>query len=126
MTQRVIELALEVACTCARRRALACAILPCPGWRPCTVPADDSFVTPSLPDRYPNRARVMCLLHMMQTKLSLREINRITRDGGNGRNVYHNHCRVTRAKTERGDMLVRHLNDGRWYIVCLTDRLEVL
>lgn len=61
----------------------------------------------------------------MQQKMTVREINRLTRDGGNGRNVYFNNQRVTRAKTERGDMLVRTLHDGRWYIVCPNDSIEV-
>lgn len=57
--------------------------------------------------------------------MTVREINRLTRDGGSGRNVYHNHYRVTRAKTVKSDMLVRHLSDGKWYIVCAADKLEV-
>ena len=57
--------------------------------------------------------------------MTVREINRLTRDGGNGLNVYHNHHRVTRAKTWRGEMLVRHLNDGQWYVVCEFDRVEI-
>ena len=57
--------------------------------------------------------------------MTVREINRLTRYGGNGRNVYHNHHRVTRAKIRGLDMLVRHLDDGRWYVVCSADSLEV-
>lgn len=57
--------------------------------------------------------------------MSVREINQLTRDGGNGRNPYHNGHRVMRAKSQRGQMLVRHLNDGRWYVVCRDDRMEV-
>lgn len=49
--------------------------------------------------------------------MTAREINRITRDGGNGRNVYFNGQRVTRAKRVGMDMLVRTL-DGKWYVVC--------
>lgn len=57
--------------------------------------------------------------------VTVREINKLTRDGGDGSNVYHNGHRVIRARTERGDTLVRHLDDGRWYVVCAGETLEV-
>jgi hypothetical protein len=61
----------------------------------------------------------------MSNRMTVREINRVTRDGGNGLNVYFNNRRVTRAKTVGGEMFVKTLLDGRWYAVCEHDSLRV-
>ena len=61
----------------------------------------------------------------MQTKtLTVREINKLTRDGGNGLNVYFYSERITRAKTVKGEMRVLTIS-GAWYIVRATDTFTV-
>jgi hypothetical protein len=67
---------------------------------------------------------------MTNTNLSNREINKLTRDGGNGRNVYlvspTGACyRVTRARTHKGNRQVRDLNSGKWLYVMPSDTFMV-
>lgn len=59
--------------------------------------------------------------------MTVRKINAITRDGGNGRNVYvtvartgYQH-RVTRARTRGGRVQVRLLLTGRWLTLATDD-----
>jgi hypothetical protein len=54
--------------------------------------------------------------------LTVKQINELTRDGGNGQNVYvaiqgSQPNRVTRARTRHGRMQVRLLWSGKWFTV---------
>jgi hypothetical protein len=57
--------------------------------------------------------------------MTVRQINELTRDGGNGRNVYVTMVgnpgslpnRVTRARTKAGRMQVKLLWSGEWVTV---------
>lgn len=67
-------------------------------------------------------------------QLTIREINSLTRDGGNGRNVYllgsdalgrSRVMRVTRARTRSGKVQVYTLTTGEWITVSPAHSMEV-
>lgn len=67
---------------------------------------------------------------MMNLNLSNREINKLTRDGGNGRNVYlvsptGATYRITRARTFKGNRQVRCLSSGKWLYIMPSDTFMI-
>ncbi len=68
---------------------------------------------------------------MSNKNLTTRQINLLTRDGGNGQNVYLvSACqtftaRVIRSRTVKGQQQVRRLTDGKWLNVHPSDTFLV-